>query len=63
VKLAKRDLMQVGRNRFLPVARLLLLAVCAYAADMPDLPSEHMQTWKVAYYIEGVRDWLFNQKK
>jgi predicted peptidase len=24
---------------------------------------EHMQTWKVAYYIEGVRDWLFAQKK
>lgn len=24
---------------------------------------EHMQTWKVAYYIEGVRDWLFDQKK
>jgi predicted peptidase len=24
---------------------------------------EHMQTWKVAYYIEGVRDWLFTQKK
>ena len=23
---------------------------------------EHMQTWKVAYYIEGVRDWLFDQK-
>jgi predicted peptidase len=24
---------------------------------------EHMQTWKVAYYVEGVRDWLFAQKK
>ena len=24
---------------------------------------EHMQTWKVAYNIEGVRDWLFAQKK
>lgn len=24
---------------------------------------EHMQTWKVAYTIEGVRDWLFAQKK
>ena len=24
---------------------------------------EHMQTWKVAYYIEGVRDWLFTQRK
>lgn len=24
---------------------------------------EHMQTWKVAYYIEGVRDWVFDQKK
>jgi predicted peptidase len=24
---------------------------------------EHMATWKVAYNIEGVRDWLFMQKK
>ena len=24
---------------------------------------EHMQTWKVAYYMEGVRDWLFTQRK
>jgi len=24
---------------------------------------EHMQIWKVAYYIEGVRDWLFAQRK
>lgn len=24
---------------------------------------EHRQTWAVAYYIEGVRDWLFAQKK
>lgn len=24
---------------------------------------EHMQTWKVAYYVEGVRDWVFAQKK
>lgn len=25
--------------------------------------NEHMQTWKFAYSIEGVRDWLFAQKK
>ena len=25
--------------------------------------TEHMQTWKVAYTIEGVRDWLFAQSK
>jgi predicted peptidase len=25
--------------------------------------NEHMQTWKVAYSITGVRDWLFSQKK
>lgn len=25
--------------------------------------NEHMQTWKMAYSIEGVRDWLFAQKK
>ncbi len=24
---------------------------------------EHMQTWKVAYYVEGVRDWIFSQSK
>lgn len=24
---------------------------------------EHMQTWKVAYNIEGIRDWLFRQSK
>ena len=24
---------------------------------------EHMQTWKVAYYLEGVRDRLFTQWK
>jgi predicted peptidase len=24
---------------------------------------EHMETWKYAYSIEGVRDWLFTQKK
>jgi predicted peptidase len=24
---------------------------------------EHMQTWRIAYYIEGVRDWLFMQRK
>jgi len=24
---------------------------------------EHRQTWAVAYYIDGVRDWLFTQKK
>jgi len=24
---------------------------------------EHMQTWVVAYYIDGVRDWLFTQHK
>jgi len=25
--------------------------------------SEHMATWKTAYNIEGIRDWLFKQKK
>jgi predicted peptidase len=25
--------------------------------------NEHMETWNVAYSIEGVRDWLFTQKK
>jgi predicted peptidase len=25
--------------------------------------NEHMQTWKVAYSIEGVRNWLFAQKR
>lgn len=25
--------------------------------------TEHMQTWKIAYSIEGVRDWLFTQSK
>lgn len=25
--------------------------------------NEHMQTWNVAYSIEGVRDWIFAQKK
>lgn len=30
--------------------------------DIPDRESdEHMYTWKVAYLIDGVRDWLFNQ--
>jgi 4'-phosphopantetheinyl transferase EntD len=24
---------------------------------------EHMQTWKAAYHIDGVRDWLCAQKK
>jgi predicted peptidase len=24
---------------------------------------EHRQTWAVAYYIDGVRDWLFTQEK
>jgi len=25
--------------------------------------NEHMQTWQFAYSIEGVRDWLFAQKR
>lgn len=30
--------------------------------DIPYRPAdEHMYTWKVAYLIEGVRDWLFRQ--
>ena len=29
--------------------------------DIPYRPSdEHMYTWKVAYLIDGVREWLFN---
>jgi len=38
VKFARGDRMQVGRNHFLPVTCLSLLAVCACAADMSDLP-------------------------
>jgi len=25
--------------------------------------NEHMQTWQIAFSIEGVRDWLFTQRK
>jgi predicted peptidase len=38
----------------------------SWPVDQEQLQSgrnEHMQTWKIAYAIEGVRDWLFAQKK
>ena len=33
---------------------------CIYVDDPG---SNHMNTWRIAYHIEGLRDWLFSQEK
>jgi predicted peptidase len=41
----------------------LRLGTVVPAGQRDNSGSNHMNTWRIAYTIEGIRDWLFRQRR